>query len=198
MRARKCLYLTTNILNIIGILLTAALVFFGSIVTYRLQKIEQTFKWRNHDLSILQEFQRTFYTKDKQTRPLAMLYLNLLDDSETKWRVTERVTWILLKDLIKNPSYLTKKEKYKFDRHNDDTYYLAGNFEELFSLSEGKATKLFLELIDEGPEIYNDYLLPGKCHNIDNPILDRKYVNTSITRIRNSGESILVIDTVKR
>ncbi len=42
------------------------------------------------------------------------------------------------------------------------------------------------------------YILFGKCHNIDNSILNKSYVNTSITRIMNQGKAILGVDKVKR
>lgn len=42
------------------------------------------------------------------------------------------------------------------------------------------------------------YLVDGKCHNIDNPILNKGCVNTSITRIMKQEKAILGVDKVKR
>jgi len=62
-----------------------------------------------------------------------------------------------IKRFNKKSSYLGK-EKYKFDKHNDNTYYLAGNFDELSSRNKDKGKQLFKSLIKSGPKIYKDYL----------------------------------------
>jgi hypothetical protein len=65
------LYDITRIL--IKIMPSVLILIIGGLVTYFLNSINQRLNWKNHDLAILQEFNKTYY--NKETRPLSMLYL---------------------------------------------------------------------------------------------------------------------------
>lgn len=142
-----------KLLTIATLITPILIAIIGGIGAIYLNSINQKLSWRRHDFEILQEFNKTY--NDKDTRSLAMLHLQLLDNKEIKVRTRNTVTWDLLKKLVKNESNLG--QKYKFDKNNDDTYYLAGNLSEWFLIDKKSAERVWKTLVTDGPEIYKNY-----------------------------------------
>ncbi len=131
--------------------------FVGSGIQRQTVAINQKLDWQKHDLSILQEFQKTY--ADENTRGLSLRYLKLLKDNDTQIQTRLFVAWDLLRQIIKNKD-ANLGRKYKFIKTLDNIHYLSQNVNELSEINNGKEAVQFInDLIVHGldPDMYKNY-----------------------------------------
>ncbi|MGC2424092.1 MAG: hypothetical protein WA666_07060 [Nitrospirota bacterium] len=111
---------------IIPVLIVLATLFINS----KLKSVEEDLNWKNHDLSVLQEFDKTY--PNKETRLLSLKLLNLIKKNDTQINIRTYAAWDLLRLIIEEPSM---HKKYKFDADDPNCHYLAENLRHLKELN---------------------------------------------------------------
>ena len=108
----------------------------------------------NHDLAILQEFQKAYY--EDKTRPISLHYLKLLKDHKTEVELRKFAMYGAMKIIIKRDG-TNLGQKYLFNVNNTDNFFLGTNLYDLFKLDKNAGIESFNWLIDYGPAAYKDY-----------------------------------------
>lgn len=108
----------------------------------------------NHDLAILQEFQKAYY--NDTTRAISLHYLKLLKDHKTEVELRKFAMYGAMKIIIKR-NEVNLGQKYIFNVNNPENYFLGTDLDDLLKLDKKAGIECFDWLIDYGPAAYKDY-----------------------------------------